>query len=220
MFSFLLRDSYLSPSPFRQRPCFQFVLLWIMAGALLITQPVAADPLPNTVGLFLDFEGTVDRIQVPTGEPFSVHLIIRQPTPCDPNANFSWCWGCRVAPSRNIQILNWGDHLCGDNAVTPPDYFVCCPGSFPVDLPSVRLATISALVTDTQTGFFYIRSFYSDGLMIEPFYSTWDGITLPLCFNWLHPSSGSFEIPVFVVNGSEPQPCETTTWSSLKALYY
>jgi hypothetical protein len=190
-----------------------------VAGILGITPAETADSRPNTIGLYLDLEGSVDRVQIMPGELFSVHLLITQPTPCDPDADFSWCWGCGLALSANIQVLNWGDQLCGDNAVTPPDFFVCCPGGFPNDETAVRLVTLSALVTDMQPGLIYIRPVHRDGLPINPFFSAWDGITLPLCFNWLHSAAGHFEDPVFFVNGSEPQSPESATWSSLKSLY-
>lgn len=193
--------------------------LAFLALLLAGSPPLQADPVDNGIGLYTDLTGQGNSLVVETVVPFALHLLITHPVLCDDTTVFSWCWGCRITTSTNLTILSWEGQLCGANSLEPPDYLVCCPGSFPTGAAAVHLVTIEAVVTDDAPGTFYVAPFQSGGLTIDPLYSIWDGISIPSCFTWLEPVSGGFDEPLFVVNGGDPSPSEATTWGTMKTIY-
>lgn len=190
------------------------ILIIIALGFL---RPAAADPLPASLGLYADHAGTVDRMAVEPGQPFTLNLLLNRGDNCQISHPFAWSWGCRIAISDNVTLLDWGE-ACGVNNLVPPDFLVTCQGSPPGDGMTIHLLSLSAILADNAPGHFYIHGFSYDGVEFPPAMTVWDGLNSP-CVTWLQPASGDSQLPVFLVTVDNASPVDFTTWGKVKALY-
>ncbi len=193
-----------------------FVLVLVFSGTSVFAQ---VDPDPNGIGIYFDQGATVNSAVITEGtDVVTAYLILTNPS-LEGNLDF---WTCRVStylddPFQGTTIS--GGPVNGTNIIVSN-----MPGSFSwsfrvynYDDPPLEatfatvLSELEILVVDFDRPIFlYVRGGGVDG---EVGYSVGpEGASM-------NPSSGSWDLPVAVINGEAPVVTESQSWGQLKSLY-
>jgi len=199
----------------------------IAVPLFLLAGPVMAqiDPDPDGIGIYADLDAAQPGIQVPLFTEFDAYLIATNISEDD-----ILSWALRLYPSSGLyfaaypvpyecSVLNVHTHgtdlniICS-NTLNGEDSIPLGTG------PQVHLMTLSMVVVEPGPHGLYIEPYdYSPFTEPYPEYSSVRTIANGLPWIELNPSSGSCELPVFVVNGDEPIANEEMSFGKVKRLY-
>ena len=204
----------------------QMIKLVIAVGLMTAMLAPAAlaqiDPDPDSIGIYADLEATQVNLMAEAFSTFEVYLIATNISE-DDIVN----WGLKVVGDSglhyvgfsvpqsdvNVTLYSTGDEI--DIYAYKNDSSTIAVG------PHAHLLTLSFTVMDVDPHNLYIEPWHYNGYYPElyPYYHssrTW-GDLLPQVE--LHPSSGAYDLPVFVVNGEAPVANESMTMGQVKSLY-
>lgn len=178
---------------------------------LLIAAPCLAqfDPEPDGVGIYFDEAATQVVTTAPVGSVVQAYLIATNPS----QAGGLAMWTSRVDPIGASAMVR-GAPMSGTNIAMnmpgdPGRSFLVGPAS---PLPPLGPVTVLA------TLWIDLLEEGAVGLLISPTtYRVDDFYALP--DYELHPSSGSPDLPVAVINGEPPVEAEMATWGAVKSWY-
>ncbi len=194
---------------------------------LLLATPAAAqiDPDPDGVGIYADTGAMLTSIMIDPGTSFEVYLIAT-----NISEDNILAWNLRIRHDTGLWVGNYT--IPYDFHDTHQDFEsdginigvwndIDAIPRIPLGLgPNMILLTMSVIPLVDQPQHLYIENTVIHTIP-EPYpayestesWDTGDG--------WveLHPSSGSYDAPVFVVNGADPIATEAMTLGQVKALY-
>ena len=194
------------------------VVLLVCAILLSSAQPAGAQDI---IGMYADLAGTTDYIVVGINTPFTVYLLLKDPS----STSDIIAWDCfidypDVAVGGNVIVTDWTIAGGGTNTVTEPEFQVAMLDVPPLSNDDIiLLLSAEAYVTTLDEAAVYIHGSTLDPLGTgQPTYCPEDWGGDPGNLVAMNQSSGDPDTPVFVIN-PVPVPVIPGTWSMIKALF-
>ncbi len=200
-------------------------LIFSMCLCLLAGGAAAQDCIdddPDGVGIYFD-EVATECMPGSTGMvQFTAYLVLTNMTGADVEA---WVLSVGIeAEEEGLVLDDWQVRGLGMNLLTAPEFAVIHPTPLPGG-PAVVLAEVTMLHIRGIVHFYLAPVDGVPGL----FYSPGDtkcgdkpedpGDQGGDCDIQMHPSSGSFDLPVACINCNDVIPTAGSRWGSVKALY-
>lgn len=198
------------------------IIVGIVITMLASAAIAQIDPDPDGIGLYADLAATQTSISVAPFTEFEVYLVATNISEED-----IVIWGTEIGWDPGLLYMdhsfpygNIDNHIFffgtdeADMAIAGSDYSILAYG------PNAHLLTISFLFFDNIPHYLYLRPFwYGSGPDTQISYGSKQMHDAYEPNIPLHPSSGSFDLPVFVVNGDAPVESESMSFGQVKRLY-
>lgn len=183
------------------------------------------DPDPDGVGIYADADAMLTSIMIDPGTSFDVYLIAT-----NISEDNILAWNLRIRHDAGLWVGNYA--IPYDYHNTHQDFAsdginigvwndVDAIPRIPLGFgPSMILLSMSVIPLVDQPQFFFIENTVIHTIP-EPYPAYESTESFGVGDGWveLHPSSGSYDAPVFVVNGADPIATETMTLGQVKTLY-
>lgn len=196
-------------------------LAWL---PVLLAAPTHAqiDPDPDGVGIYADTGATQVSAMAALGTPVELYVIATNLSEDDIvvwNLRIAydaglWAGGITIPYVHHGRFLHYNPN--GISVAVWNDYDAPSPLGYG---PHMHLLTFTAICTDYGPQSFYLRNYHHGVIEPYPEYYSMATIQPGTSMVELHPSSGSFELPVFTFNGEDPIADEVLTLGQVKALY-
>ncbi len=184
------------------------VLVFAVTGAI-----AQSDPDPDGIGIYFDQGATTNSTVVAEGtSSVTAYLILTNPTI---GGNLVH-WAARVSCDPNSQasisgLVYNGSNIDVDNMPGSSHWnFEASVNQQPYPVSEITLLAELSIYSVSYSEPIYL--FVTEGPEY-PAYGTDEG------WAYYHPSSGSLDLPVAVINGEAPVPTENQSWGQLKSLF-
>lgn len=182
-----------------------------------IISSAAGYPGPDNIGIYLTDDAVGDVVagcSVPQFQSVQVHLCLSLPS-----ASTIAAWESRIEiEGRGFNFFEGWYVNQGLNVGSGDDYIVGLGQDhlLPNAQGVVKLMTMNVTCLDTSTPIRFFVKPVSDSVSFEnsPGYLAGAGD-----LRTLEPSTGGFDMPVFVINGEMPIANESAAWGQVKSLY-
>jgi len=191
-----------------------FVLVLVLSATSVFAQ---VDPDPNGIGIYFDQGATVNSTVIAEGtDVVNAYLVLTNPS-LEGNLDYWYCYVSTYLDDPNQGASIAGHPVNGTNIIVSN-----MPGSsswgfrvFPYSEPPLE-ATFTTVLAELEILIFDFNSpiyLYVRGSGDEVVYSVGTESAS------MNPSSGSWDLPVAVINGEAPVATESQSWGQLKSLY-
>jgi hypothetical protein len=200
-----------------------FVPAALVSIALSTCAFAQIDPDPDGIGIYADLAATCNNLTIGAFTEFEVYLIATNITETD---IVTWGLGIDWTPGLMITGHTYPYTLVGNHifslsvnslvmAVSSQGFTILTYGP-DAHLVTLRFISLTAGTDSIYLGPFHWNSTYETAITYNS-ERTWNSIPEPSIV--LHPSSGAFTAPVFVVNEDAPVANEDMTIGQVKRLY-
>jgi hypothetical protein len=191
---------------------FSMVLCFCLA-LIAMSASAQVDPGPNGLGLYADMDGMVNSLDT---EPGMVELYLLATHLTEANIG---AWEVALNfPLGSLYLAGYNIPYSNVNVGIFPSFTVGVVEPL-LQAPIIHLMTITFGVTNMEPAAIYLTApaLPVGGSMGNdlPAFTTAPEHDLTA----FHPSSGSVNAPVFMINGDAPVATEPATWGGVRALY-
>jgi hypothetical protein len=188
----------------------------LILGLVLLTAGAACaqiDPDPDGIGLYFDEEATQACASVAPFTQFDAYLCLTRPSSPNGASGFE----CRLVEPANVLRVYDSSNSLGKSVLSPPDYLVGLHAPLPAADVVVLLQLQFLNLQTTTRNEFFLAPIARPSLPGTACYA--DGAD-PRLLIPMHPSSGSWDLPVAVINGEcDVVANEDSAWGRVKRLY-
>jgi hypothetical protein len=185
--------------------------LLLLAGAG--SAAAQTDPDTDGIGFYADRDAIANSMAADVGVPVQFYLVH---TRCSSKAGTA-AWECTVSWTGSVVVAGWNIEGTGPlNFAVPPEFEVGYGIPTPWS-PAIVLMNVWCFVQDAGACKFYLGA--------GPFDSLNNGLPVFVAgddvedMRSMYPSSGSTELPVFIINDDGPVATEKMAWSEVRSLY-
>lgn len=193
----------------------RYSILLLIACAGILTAPHAiaqVDPDTSGVGIYFEPSADTNLLVIDPGPTVHTAYVCATNLPEMPHYQH-YCFHLVFEDEPGcLEIVEYVYPYGADNLRSPPDFLVSNFINF-IWQPSIVLLEIRFTVSCPDEVRFYIEPFININLSVLQVWLEIGGEES------LTPSSGRSDEAVAVINGLQPIPTESTTWSALHALY-